>query len=115
MGKTLAQIQFEINADLNERTEQIWQWVRENRNSLDSERGCRMIREGIDDATESVCKSIQPMLTEIDGLKAELKSVKLALRKSEEGCSATNLRNQYVITRLTKELTEANEKSIEVN
>ena len=106
MSKTLAQIQIEINADLNERTEQIWQWVRENKQSLDSERGCRMIRLGIDQATESVCQAVQPMLTEIDGLKAELKAAKLALKKSEEGCTAMNLRNQAVITRLTRQLND---------
>lgn len=93
MSKTLAQIQSEINADLNERTEQIWQWVRDNRNSLDSERGCRMIREGIDSATESVCEAIQPMLAEIANLKVKVNAAKLALK----------------ITQLTRQLGSANE------
>jgi len=66
-------------------------------------------------AIESVCQQIEPMLTEIDDLKAQLKAARLAIKKADEGWGAMNLRNQATIARLTKELAEANEKAIEVN
>jgi hypothetical protein len=109
------QSQEQINLDVEERTNQIWSMVREQRHSLDSERGCRMIREAINAAIESVCEQIQPMLTQIDDLKEQLKAARLALKKSEEGCDAMNRRNQANIAKLAKELAELREKVIEVN
>jgi len=112
---TLEELTASINRDLEERTNQIWALVRENRHSLDSERYCRLIREALNAATEAACNAVAPLVEENEHLRREMRSLRESLKKAEEGLVTMNNRNQSTITRLTKEIAELSDKSVEVN
>jgi len=97
------QMQSDIDRDIEERTNLIWAWVREHRNSLDSERGCRMIREAIAAAIEASTGRIEPLLDCIDELKRELKEARSAAKKADDGAEAQSKRMQGQLARLSKQ------------
>ncbi len=65
---TLLAMRTAIDNDLEERTNAIWAKVRENRDSLDSERYCRLMREAMDAAVVAVYEKIEPLFREVDDL-----------------------------------------------
>jgi len=111
----IEELHRDIALDIEERTNQLWAYVREQRHSLNSERGCRMIREAIENAIESMAESISPLVMERDEAKAELQSIRRELRAAVDKAEKQNLRSQATITRLTKELAKMSDKAIEVN
>ena len=66
----------EMERDIDERTTAIWAWVREHRHSLCSERGYRMMREAIVEATDSLRYQLAPLIKEIAQGKLRLSVVK---------------------------------------
>ena len=50
----------------------LWGFVRENRNSLDSERCCRMIQGVVNGAVESVTKHAESLAAELDEAQQKL-------------------------------------------
>lgn len=86
--------EMKLSAMIDEQTWKIWAYVRENRNSLDSERGCKMIRDGFELAIQRLKNDVtnsfrsenraKEKLTEcrkeLNQLKKELKE----LRRSQE-------------------------------
>lgn len=116
------QITKAIELDIDERTTNIWAWVREHRHSLDAERGRRMIREAIAAATESLCKQIAPMLLEIDALKKRLSDVRAKAKTDIDEHAATikTLQNEAKAARTKyakaiKEIEELRAKAVDVN
>ena len=97
------QMQSDIDRDIEERTNNIWAWVREHKHSLDSERGCRMMREAITAAIEASTGRIEPLLDCIDELKAELRAAKSAAKKADDGADAQTKRMQGQLARLAKQ------------
>jgi hypothetical protein len=72
-------------ADIEHRVWTLWGYVRDNKNSLDSERACKMIRAGIDVAVgdnltqmEKMSKAIEQLKTELDEVKQKLDEAKKA-------------------------------------
>jgi len=66
----------EMERDIDERTTATWAWVREHRHSLCSERGYRMMREAIVEATDSLRYQLAPLIKEIAQGKLRLSVVK---------------------------------------
>jgi hypothetical protein len=67
---------------INERfAERLWGYVRENRDSLDSERWCRKITAMLD---EQLLATITPLKTKITSLKLELKHLEELLQSERE-------------------------------
>ena len=97
------QMQSDIDRDIDERTNVIWAWVRDNKHSLDSERGCRMMREAITAAIEASTGRIEPLVDCIYELKHELKAAKSAAKKADDGAEAQSKRMQGQLARLAKQ------------
>ena len=66
----------EIDSDLEQRTGDMWRYVRENRNSLDSERACKMILAGFDAAVANVQKKLDEAISENGRLYKECRKLK---------------------------------------
>ena len=61
---------------LEQHTWDIWGYVRNNKMSLDSERACKMIRKGFDDAVAEVRAMLDDVSSQNDRLREELKELK---------------------------------------
>lgn len=59
----------------------IWSFVRENRDSLDSERYCRMIQEVINGAVESTTKRAESLASELDTTQQSLRDSKKEVKR----------------------------------
>ncbi len=77
---TLLAMRTAIDNDLEERTNAIWAKVRENRDSLDSERYCRLMREAMDAAVVAVYEKIEPLFREVDDLKHKLSAARASAK-----------------------------------
>lgn len=77
---TLLAMKTAIDNDLEERTNEIWRQVRENRDSLDSERYCRLMREAMEAATVAVYDKLEPLFHEVDDLKHKLSAARASAK-----------------------------------
>lgn len=109
-----------MERDIDERTTAIWSWVRENRHSLCSERGCRMMREAIDAATESLQYQLAPLIGEIELLKLQIAVAKDKAKRdcAERDKTISALQKEAKATRTKyekamRELDELREKPVE--
>jgi chromosome segregation ATPase len=68
----------------------LWGFVRDNKDSLDSERCCRMIQEIVNGAVESVTKRAEALSVELDktgqNLRDSRKEVKRLTKELEKSC-----------------------------
>lgn len=62
--KALKAFQSALDAKLTQRSWDIWEFVRANKDSLNSDRSCRVIREGFDAATEEIRGQFTTAMTE---------------------------------------------------
>lgn len=71
-------------------TWKIWGFIRENRDSLDSERCCRMIQDLVNVAVSAVNNRAAILAVELDAIREELrdsrKEVKRLTKELEESC-----------------------------
>lgn len=59
----------------------IWGYVRENRNSLDSGRASRIIRQGFQDAVSDVQKIVDEVVQKNEILKAEIRLLRKKVKE----------------------------------
>lgn len=71
-----------VEAILNDHVRNIWGFVRDNASSLDSERACKIIRDGLDAAAFELVPVIEGLSAKVDDLNAELRSAKASLAKA---------------------------------
>lgn len=109
------QIKSSIAIDLDERAAQIWAWVRENRNSLDSGRGRRLIVGALQAATESVCIQVAPLLLEIDELKEKIVEMRAKAKAEIAEVEAAGKADRVKLAALRKEVAELREQAVVVN
>lgn len=96
---TLVELHQAIERDLNERTNNLWSYVRERRHSLDSERGCRMIREGFDTAVKSIVATIEPIVQKLEATEELLRTCRKELKHSNDALS----QQKVAVNKLRKE------------
>lgn len=72
MGTIEGRMRVKEDVDLENKVNELWMYVRNFRNSLDSERACRIIRQGFDLATSAAIKSIKPLVDEASSLREKL-------------------------------------------
>ena len=73
---------LQVEAILNDHVRNIWGFVRENADSLDSERACKLIRDGLDTAAFALVPVIEGLSAKVDELNGELRSAKGSLAKA---------------------------------
>ena len=96
---TLVELHQAIEHDLCERTNSLWSYVRERRHSLDSERGCRMIREGFDTAVKSVVATIEPIVQKLEATEELLRTCRKELKHSDDALA----QQKVAVNKLRKE------------
>lgn len=74
-----------LDAELERIAWDVWSYVRENRHSLDSERGCKMVRRGIDKATATAMAMLVKARKQNESLRAQLKAATKP-QKQEQPC-----------------------------
>jgi len=73
----------------------LWGFVRDNQNSLDSERCCRMIQDLVNGAVMPVTSRAATLAVELDSTQQELKDSKKEIKrlaKELESCAASSLK-----------------------
>ena len=75
---------------LEQHTRDIWGYVRNHQNSLDSERACKMIRAGFNEAVADVRRQLDEVSSENDKLREERKDLMKQVRalKKEQASEA---------------------------
>ena len=71
-----------VSALLAQKTWEVWGYVRENRNSLDSERGCKMIREGMDQAVAEMQTLLDQAVEVNEKIIEENRELRIAVSKT---------------------------------
>lgn len=99
-------LQQAIALDLEERTNALWSYVREFRHSLDSERGCRMIREGFDAAVEAVVTAIEPLVLKLEEAEDSLRQCRKEMKTADDSF----LKRSIAIRKQINELQKENER-----
>lgn len=81
--ETAVQIRSALDISLERRIWALWGYVRDNQNSLDSERACKMIREGFNEAVCEVRNQLDIALNKIERQRLEIKELSAPKPKSK--------------------------------
>jgi hypothetical protein len=76
MAKAKQKPRTKLDNILERHGNQIWQYVRDNKDSLDSERVCKLIRDGLDAAIADVTATLDEIRGKYDRARAEVKELK---------------------------------------
>lgn len=79
---------LQVEALIGDRVREVWGYVRENADCLDSELACKKIRQGIDLAAMDLVSAIEELSAKYDALNTELRSAKGSLSKAKADIAA---------------------------
>lgn len=74
-------LEHETDSRLERAIWNVWGYCRENKDSLDSDRACKMIRRAFEEAAESFHAEIREKNEQIRKLKADLHAARAAIQE----------------------------------
>jgi len=92
------QVQDKTAIDIDNQSRKIWEYVRNNQHSLDSERACKMITSLCEIAAKSAKAKVRDLVVDLRRLAGEIVSLKKELRETRKAVSAASKENDYLQT-----------------